>query len=374
MKRKPVDRLLADRLSRRDVLMLGGGVAVAAGLSACGMGSGGSSQSGDATRKIVPKVDGDLVYFNYTEYINPVLFKRFEKKYNVKIRESNYDSMPAMMAKLSSGNQYDLVFPSAEYVKPLSEAGKLLEIPREKLPGAKDIFPNFDDPPYDPGSRFSLPYSMYVTGIGYRSDHVGGMTGSWNDLANPEAQGRSYMIDDYQEAIGMANLVNGHPLNDSEHLDEARDYLIDLKSKLRGFNGDPIAAVGSGNAWVTQIWNGDAINARARLDDPEVFRFQKCKEGMPFGSDCFVIPANAQHPGTALLFINFILENSAENVTWSGYSMPTFGSQKAYAELVGNEPELKVTVEDVDRGQRFEYLSTEDRQAWTDAWTEVKAA
>ena len=39
------------------------------------------------------------------------------------------------------------------------------------------------------------------------------MTGSWRDLTNPDADGRSYILDDFQEGIGMANLVNGYELN-----------------------------------------------------------------------------------------------------------------------------------------------------------------
>ncbi len=157
MSGKNADRLwLPERLTRRDALKVSGGLALAAGLSACGVGNG-AGTTGDTARKIEPKVDGDLVYFNYAQYVDPGLVKKFESKYNVTVRESYYDSMPAMMAKLNSGNQYDVFFPSAEFAHKLVGANQLIEIPRDKVPAASDIYSFFDNPWYDPGSKHTLP-------------------------------------------------------------------------------------------------------------------------------------------------------------------------------------------------------------------------
>jgi spermidine/putrescine transport system substrate-binding protein len=378
MTSRNIDRLwLADRMSRRDAFKVGGGLALAAGLSACGVGNGSDSGDVSATEeKIEPKIDGDLVYFNYAQYINPSLVKQFEQKHGIQVRESYYDSMPAMMAKLGSGNHYDLVFPSAEFADKLIKANQLRQIPRDKIPAAADIYPYYDDPWYDPGSAHTLPYSLYLTGLGYRADKIDTMTGSWRDLVNPQADGRSFILDDFQEGIGMANLVNGYDLNavEQDQLDEASDYLIGLKPDLRGFSTDTITNMSSGNAWIQHLWNGDVINIRYRVDDPDTIQFQKNKEGFPVGSDVFSIPVDAEHPGTALLFIDFILENSAKNAGWTGYPMPTESSAKPYAELTKNEPELQVTIEDLDKGQQFANLEGDDREAWDRTWTEVKAA
>ena len=39
------------------------------------------------------------------------------------------------------------------------------------------------------------------------------MTGSWDDLGNEEAEGRIYVLDDYQEALAAGNLRNGYDMN-----------------------------------------------------------------------------------------------------------------------------------------------------------------
>jgi spermidine/putrescine transport system substrate-binding protein len=362
-------------LSRRDALKVGGGLTLSAWLSACGLG-GDSADKSETQRAIEPKIDGDLVYFNWGQYLNPKLFADFESKYGVQVRQSNFDSMPAMMAKLRSGNRYDLIFPSAEFAHKLIVANQLLEIPHDKLTAIDDVYPFFDDPWYDAESAHTVPYSLYLTGLGYRADEIDSMTGSWRDLTNPDAEGRNYILDDFQEGIGMANLVNGYELNttDPEELEVSKNYLIDLKPDLRGFSSNTITNISNGNAWIQHLWNGDVINARYRVDDPDSIQFQKCKEGKPVGSDVFAIPVNAEHPGTALLFIDFVLENSAKNATWTGYPMPTFTSEKPFADLTRNEPELQVTVEDLEGGEQFADLEGEDREAWDRVWTEVKAA
>ena len=372
----PAERrdVLTDPITRRQVLQAGAGVALTATLASCGL--GGSTSGGDTTRNIEPKVDGDLVYFNWAQYLDPSLFKEFEDKYGVSVQESNFDSMPAMMAKLQSGNHYDLIFPSAEFTHKLVGEDRLLEIPHDKLQHNDVSLSYFDDPWYDPSSAHTVPYSLYVTGLGYRADKIHSMTGSWRDLTNPDADGRSWILDDYQEGIGMANLVNGFDLNatDPDQLNQSEEYLVGIKPDLRGFTSDTITSMASGNAWIQHLWNGDIVSIRYRVDNPQDIQFQKCKEGLPVGSDCFAIPVDAQHPGTALLFIDFMLENSAQNVRWTGYPMATTNSEEAYSNLVKDDPELVVTVDDLEIGDQYADLEGEDRLAWDRTWTEVKAA
>ena len=370
-----LERLIEQRITRRRALALGGGLALSASLAACGVGNSGDT-GGDASRVIEPKLDGDLVYFNWAQYLDPKLIKDFEKKYGVTVRESNFDSMSGMMAKLRSGNRYDVIFPTAEFADKLIKEDQLLEIPSDELPATEDIYGFFDDPWYDPGSAHTVPYSLYLTGLGYRADEIDSMTGSWRDITNPDAEGRAFMLDDFQEGIGMANLVNGFDLNtvDPDELETSKQYLLEVKDSLRGYSSDTITQMSSGNAWIQHLWNGDIINARYRVDDPSTIKFQRNEEGVPMGSDTFAIPANAEHPGTALLFIDFIVENSAQNATWTGYPMPTASSEKPYAALVEGEPELQLSVEDLESGEQFANLEGSDREAWDRVWTEVKAS
>jgi len=323
------------------------------------------------------KVDGDLLIFNWTAYMDPKLIKSFQKQYGVKVRVANFDSMPSMMAKLRSGNQYDLIFPTADYVNRLIKANMLLQLDRDKLKNADGMYDFFDDPWYDAKSAHTVPYAMYTTGIAWRVDKMGDLTGSWNDLAMEKAKGKTFMLDDFQEGIGQANLLNGFDLNttDPGELEQTQATLEHQKDYLRGYSTNASPQLLSGTAWVHHAWNGDIVYTRNQAKNPENFKFETCKEGIPVGSDCMAIPSNAKSPGTALLFIDWIMEaaHAAQNVTYIGYPMPYDGAEDAFAKLVKDDPSIEITTDDLENGSQFKELTPAAKKEWDRVWTEVKA-
>ena len=358
---------------RRREFLLGGAAVVVAG---CGVGPQ-SAPRQVAQKAAPPKVDGDLLIFNWAEYMNPKVIRRFAKQYGVKVTVSNFDSMSGMMAKLRSGNRYDLIFPTADYVARLNRLAALRPLDRGVLKNSGGIYEFFDDPWYDEDSAHTVPYAMYTTGIAWRADKVGELSGSWNDLALEAAKGRTFMLDDFQEAIGQANLLNGFELNATapEELEQAKATLEHQKGYLRGYSTSPAPNLVSGSAWVHHAWNGDVLNARNQSKEPENIRYETCSEGIPVGSDCVAIPANARHPGTATLFIDWMLdpEIASENVSWFGYPMPIKGTEAAFAELAAEDPAIQITTDQLAHGQQFRELSQDGKKAWDRLWTEEKA-
>jgi spermidine/putrescine transport system substrate-binding protein len=367
----------SESLRRRDLLRGGAGLALGIGLAGCGVGNEPAATKESTEKVVKAEPDGDLVYFNWSQYLEPKLMKAFEKQYGVKVRESNFDSMQGMMAKLRSGNRYDVIFPSSEWVDRLRKANQLLKIDLAQVPNADAKYKYFDAPWYDPDADHTVPYAMYASGIIYRKDKIPNLSGSWNDMKDPVAKGRAYLLDDFQEVIGAGNLVNGADLNsvDEAEVEKAKEWALSIKPNLRGFSTDDVNNMVSGNAWVHHGWNGDVVNIRNQVKNPENYSFQKCSEGIPLGTDCFAIPANAEHPGTALTFINFILEpeNASKNIEYMGYPMPYSGPDDTFAGLVKDDPAIDVTVEDLENGTQFGNLGVEGRRLWDQTWTEIKA-
>jgi spermidine/putrescine transport system substrate-binding protein len=91
-------------------------------------------------------------------------------------------------------------------------------------------------------------------------------------------------------------------------------------------------------------------------------------------SDTYAIPINARHPGTALLFIDYMLrpENVEKNINYIGYPMPVHGTEGVYQELVADYPECTVTVADLARDLYFSNDSIAKTQARDAAYTEMK--
>ena len=359
-------------------MLIGGATAAALGTSGCAYLS--PDMPKEIMEPVVPEIDGDLVYFNWAEYVHPKVFKGFEEEYGVKVIESNYDSMESMQAKLAAGNRYDLIFPSAQWIERLTATHQLRRIDPSTLVNAPLIFDHYDyfaDPWYDPGSIHSIPFTMYKTGLAWRKDKLGDeLTASWGDLWNETAKGRTVVLDDRDEALGMMALKLGLPINtaDDEHLDRIVDEFQSLRPYLRAFSSDDYNNLLAGDAWLHQTWSGDMAALLWQADDPSMYGYVTPSEGSPVNSDAYAIPRDARHPGTALLFIDYMLrpENVEKNINWIGYPMPVHGTEAAYEELVADFPACRVTLEDLESGLYFDVDSIYQTQTRDAAYTEIK--
>ncbi|HEY9374880.1 spermidine/putrescine ABC transporter substrate-binding protein [Streptomyces sp.] len=371
-------------LSRRSLLRAGvAGTAAALGLTAAGCGFSSEpdpagKEGGD--RPIDVKIDGDLIYFNWADFVDPAVFEGFSKEYGVKVVQSNFDSMEGMAAKLNAGNRYDIIFPTAKWAQRLAEGSKLRTIDHTRLKNAEAVFGSyayFTDPWYDRGSAHTVPFTMYKTGIGWRKDRLGDLTGSWDDLWNAKAKGKVFVLDDRDEVLGMGALKHGLDLTteDPDDLKTITETLRTLRPRLRSFSSDSYNNLLNGNADMTQAWSGDMAAMLAQAKDPSVFGFEVAREGAPVNSDCYAIPANAQHPGTAMLFIDYMLrpENVKKNIEYIGYPMPVHGSEDAYTALVEPFPQCQVTADDLKDDLFFRNGTAHGERARDAAWTDVKA-
>ncbi|NUR05605.1 MAG: extracellular solute-binding protein [Nocardioidaceae bacterium] len=372
----------APTTSRRAFLRGGLAVGAVSALSSCAYIPDDAPAVAPLPRSAKAKVDGDLGYFNWADYLDPSVLKGFQKEYGVKIIESNFDSMEGMYAKIAAGNQYDIVFPIAKWVVKMRREGRLRAIDHEQLDNADQVFYSgsyFNDPWYDPGSRVSVPFTVYKTGIGWRTDKIGSMTGSWRDLWNIEGAGRIFTLDDQDEALAMAALLLGYDVNTAKpsHLDEMRKLLVSQKKYLRAYSSDDINNMTSGDAWIHHMWSGDFLYMREGLaKNKATFDFEAPEEGAPINSDTYAIPANARHPGTAMLFIDYLLrpENAVKNINYLYYPFPVRDAVGAFQDLAKEVPACDVDVADLENPDVFRLLDPAAVQRRTATWTEVKAS
>ncbi|MFE2147146.1 spermidine/putrescine ABC transporter substrate-binding protein [Streptomyces sp. NPDC059456] len=368
-------------LTRRSLLRAGATAALALTSAGCGFAAGGDPAAAAAAQTPIDvKVDGDLVYFNWADFVDPAVFEGFQKEYGVKVVQSNFDSMEGMAAKLGAGNRYDIIFPTAKWAQRLTAGGRLRSIDHTRLKNAEAVFGGygyFADPWYDPGSAHTVPFTMYKTGIGWRRDRLGELTGSWDDLWNEQAKGKVFVLDDRDEVLGMGALKLGLGLTtgDAGELGRVAETLHSLRPRLRGFSSDSYNNLLNGNADMTQAWSGDMAAMLAQAEDPAVFGFEVAKEGAPVNTDCYAIPADAQHPGTAMLFIDYMLrpENVKKNIEYIGYPMPVRGTEDTYAALVEPFPQCLVTADDLKADLFYRNGTATAERARDAAWTDVKA-
>ena len=82
------------------------------------------------------------------------------------------------------------------------------------------------------------------------------------------------------------------------------------------------------------------------------WQYEIDKEGVPVGSDTIVIPKNAPHPNTAMLFLDWMLaaRELGGQPPYIGYPMMTTPGLRPYATLVKKYPWLKITIPEVAEG------------------------
>ena len=78
--------------------------------------------------------------------------------------------MDQAIAKLTSGAaDFDVFFPTSDRISRLA-FGKILQpLNLDYIPNLKNVWPALQDPFYDKGSPYTVPYTIFTTGIGYRS-------------------------------------------------------------------------------------------------------------------------------------------------------------------------------------------------------------
>ncbi len=154
---------------------------------------------------------GPLRVYNYADYLDPVTIKRFQKQFSTKVEIATYNSSDEAIAKLSSGAvDFDLIvgLTGANIVDLI--AHKLLApLNHSYLPNlAKNVWAPLVDPFYDRGSHYTIPYVVWMDGIGWRNDKVkedvAGMDVPWDIFWKAQAyRGKVGILDDRRDALSM---------------------------------------------------------------------------------------------------------------------------------------------------------------------------
>ncbi len=366
------------RCSRQRLLTYG-----LAGAGALALGVDLAARPADArTAAIEPakaKVDGDLNYFNWADYVDPTIIKGFEKEYGVKVHQTYFDSDDAMVDKLAAGLPYDFVNTNSAYLPRLVQAGLLRPIDHSQLTNWNQLQPYFRSPFYDPGARYSLPWGYSATGIAWRTDRVKPMKGVWNDLwSHPEAKGKIFFLDQIEETIGASLLRLGYDINSGiqSQVDRAANELIKIKPMLGGFSTNTTNNLVTGRAWIHHAWTPDVLHALQQVKHPETIRFEVCRDGMPLGCDLMSIGKNAKHPGTATLFIDWMLapENAAKNAVYTAQLVGTRAGDAAYNKVTKDYPFFRFATGVLERGKWKLAPDAQRLRQWNQEWIRVKAS
>jgi len=252
-----------------------------------------------------------LYIYNWTYYTPDSVIAAFEKEYNCKVYYDSFPSNEEMFAKLKAGGaDYDICFPSGDYVSIMIKEGMLAPIDHSKLSNYRNIDQAvLERCDFDPGNVYSIPYYMGAAGVAVNKAKVGSYDKSWSIFARKDLAGKMTMLDDMREVMGDALAYLGKSVNSTDPADmAAATRLINngWKPNLLKFDAEAFAkGFAAGEFWVVQ---GYAESIYAELDPAERpnVDFFIPKEGGPMYIDSMVILRTSRNMDLALAFIDFI--------------------------------------------------------------------
>src|SRR5580693_319936 len=298
-----------------------------------------------AGKKIIPdgqqpETGATLQVYNWVAYINQAVVNSFAKKYKCKVEVTTFNTMDEALSKLNSGLKFDVFMGvTADVLGPLIASKLIQPLNHSYITNIGQAWPDFTNPFYDQGWQYTVPYTIYTTGISWRKDLVDEnpytMRNPWAMPWQAKYKGRVAILDDYRESISLGLMKNGiFDLNttDYKQIAASRQALEDLTNlvNVRIDNND-YTEVPDGDTWIHHAWSGDMAAAESYMPKgvpvTDVgYWFPPDGKG-PVANDTNLVLRSATNPVLAHMFLNYMqdLPNVLENISFNGYMQPSNG-------------------------------------------------
>ncbi len=299
----------------------------------------------------------------------------FTRRTGIRVNYTTFDSNESLYSKLVGGGaDYDVIIPSDYMVSRLIDENMLAQLDFSNIPNYRYIDEQFRDPEYDPGSRYSVPYTWGLVGLFYNTDYIKEEISSWSALWDDRYAGKILMFDNPRDSFAIAQFLLGQSLNTSDEEDwaEAAALLKQQKPLVQAYVMDRIFdKMESSEAWIAPYYSGDAA---ILVENSDSIRFVVPEEGTNYFVDAMCIPITSRHKAEAEEYINFLCdpEIAGANMNYVGYSTPETAA-KAYMdqEMVEN-PIYYPDEEILARTQVFVNLPESTSKLVDRLWAEAK--
>lgn len=287
---------------------------------------------------------GELNIYNWGNYTNPDMVKKFEEEYGVEVTLDGYDSNETMLAKVKEGGTgYDIVVPGDYMVAIMIEEGLLAPINASEMENFKNLDPNWVDVYWDPGRVYSVPYQWGTTSFTVDSAVYDGDIDTLAIVfdAPEELKGRINMLNDMNDVINAGLRYLDYPRcnSDPDQMREVTELLLKAKADWRTMDYSVIEKLTSKDVDASQSWNGAAMRARA---DRPTLKYAYPKEGFTGWMDNVAVLADAPNMDNAKLFVNFMMdpENAAMTSNFARYANGVIGSDAFMDKEMLSAPEI----------------------------------
>jgi len=347
---------------------------------------------------LAPETDTTLKIFNWNYYLSKSLMRQFGEQHGVTVELTTFDDMVEGIAKVTSGQtDFDLFFGVQIYtIGRLIAGGFLQPLNLDYVPNlAANVWDQLHSPFYDTESRYTVPYSIWNTGIMWRNDFV---TADIAGLANPydvfwtdAPPDKTHLLNNSRDLLSLAMFRQGQTdvnTDDPAVIEAAKAQIAEVVAATNAhFDHNDYADVPRGRAYLHQSWSGNVGSAFYFLPEGDTapnisYYWPGSTEGIPgnVDNDTVTILKGAKNPVLAHLFIDFILDtaNATTNyTTYTGYQQPmkdiTPESMVGSAVVPEHLASTVVREEDFATGYRLLELAPAVEALWEGAYQEILA-
>ncbi len=285
-----------------------------------------------------PEQGATLQVYNWVAYINQACVDSFAKKYKCKVEVTTFNTMNEALAKLRAGLKFDVLMGATIDVLGDLIEGKLIQpLNHSYIPNIAQAWPEFQNPFYDQRWQYTVPYTIYTTGIAWRKDLVpldpATLKNPWREMFfQPKYRGKIAILDDYREGISLGLMINGiYNLNTTtkSQIDLSRQTLTELANLVDLLiDNNDYSEIPSGQTWIHHAWSGDMAASYEYMPkgvpvDVVGYWFPRDGKG-PIGNDTNTVLRSSSNPVLAHMFLNYMLDEpvALENISWNGYIQP----------------------------------------------------
>jgi spermidine/putrescine transport system substrate-binding protein len=344
-----------------------------------------------------PEKDATLRILRWPSYLAPSVIRSFEQRYGCTVEETEFTDMDHGLTKINSGiGDYDVLVGLHVWALGRSIAADLFR------PLNLDLVPNlsancwdsFQSPFYDTGARYTVPYSVWSTGIFWRNDKlaidIAGMGNPYDVFWSDAPVNKTHLLDNAQDVLSMAMFRDGiTEVNDVDEatVNHAKDAIAEIVDATNAsFDHHDSLELPKGKAWLHQSWSGSVADAFVFLPEGDratnLSYLWPVDAGVPgnVDNDLLVVLNSGKAPVLAHLLLDHILDvdNALTNfATWTGYQVPQKTMTRDALVEAGLTPEHLANVfleePDMDRGSRELELPAAMDAVWQAAYAEVHA-
>lgn len=322
--------------------------------------------------------DAKLNFYNWDTYIGKTTLADFKQATGIQVDMSLFASNDELFAKLKAGNPgYDVIVPSNETVTRMAQAGMLMALDHAKIPNIANLAPEFRDASFDPGRKYSMPYTWGIIGIGYRKSKVKAVPDSWKVLfESDEYKGRIGLLSESADMIRLGAKYLGHSVIGvgPDMIAKVETLLIGQKPNVKLFhddNGQDLLL--AGDIDLVMEYNGDI--AQVMREDKDL-DFVIPKEGSLLNQDTLCIPAGSPRPDNAHRFINYVLDGAAgaEISKTILYATPNAAARKLMPASYKDNPVIFPAGPAMAASEYGHFEGAERARQFEEAMTRIRAA